>query len=213
MAPAPTLRSFGDAISRSWTRSEMSHAGFFPLHILNMQQIRELAVQSIIQPDHEPQIFHQQPWSRSVNTNDLLRLRQEEHEAFLLFRTALSKAVQEYQTHGLAFTERDAQAVFSDILEPRLASLDAKVKSARRLFRKDTLRRALGWIASISAGLYAGFITSNILAGATTFGAAKFAAEALASTMAKSDVKEPIRMDEMYYLWQVRELASKQRHQ
>ena len=69
---------------RSWTAPEMSHAAFFPLHILNMQQICGVAVQSIIQLDHGSRIFHQQPWSRSIEVKLGILL-------FVSFRPDLSR--------------------------------------------------------------------------------------------------------------------------
>ena len=147
------------------------------------------------------------PFIDSVDISSLIRLRQHEQEAFILFRAALTKAIDEYKSHGHAFTERDAQAVYADIIQPRLATLDAKIRAAKRSFFKEGVRKVLSWAGSISVGIYTGIFTASPLAGAAAFGVTKAGAELLESGMAKSDVKETIKQDDMYFLWKVRELA------
>jgi len=147
------------------------------------------------------------PFIDSVNTTALIRLRDREQEAFSLFRAALTKAIEEYKSQGEAFTERDAQAVYADIIHPRLATLDAKIRSAKRTFRKGGLRKVLGWTGAISIGLYTGIFTADPLAGTAAFGVAKVGAELLESTMGTSDVEETIKQDDMYFLWKVRQLS------
>jgi len=144
------------------------------------------------------------PFIDSVDTSALIRLRDNEQEAFSLFRAALTKAIEEYKSQGKAFTERDAQAVYADIIQPRLATLDAKIRSAKRSFRKGGVRKVLGWTGAISVGLYTGIFTADPLVGAAAFGAAKL----FESIMAKSDLEETIKQDDMYFLWKVRELAN-----
>lgn len=147
------------------------------------------------------------PFIDLVDTSVLIRLRDSEQEAFSLFRAALTKAIEEYKSQGKAFTERDAQAVYADIIQPRLATLDAKIRSAKRSFRKGGIRKVLGWTGAISIGLYTGIFTADPLVGAAAFGAAKAGAKLLESTMAKSDLEETIKQDDMYFLWRVREIA------
>lgn len=147
------------------------------------------------------------PFIDSVDTSKLITLRADEHESFALFRSALNKAIHEYKVHGDTLTQRDAQAIYADIIQPRLAALDAKIRAAKRRFVKKSMREILGWTGAISFGYYTGIFTGSPFAGAAAFGAAKAGAELLESTMTKSDVKETIKQDDMYFLWRVKELA------
>jgi hypothetical protein len=147
------------------------------------------------------------PFMADVDTKNLLKLREREKETFVLFRAALTKAVNEYKTQGRALTERDAQAIYGDIIQPRLAMLDARVKNAKRAFLKKSMREVVGWTAAITAGIYTGLFTGNPVTGAAAFGAAKAGAKFVQQTMTRSDVSEDIRNEEMYFLWRVRELA------
>lgn len=147
------------------------------------------------------------PFIDSVDTSKLITLREDEQESFVLFRSALNKAIDEYKVHGDTLTQRDAQAIYADIVQPRLAALDAKIRAAKRKFVKKSMREILGWTGAISFGYYTGIFTGSPFAGAAAFGAAKAGAELLESTMTKSDVKETIKQDDMYFLWKVKELA------
>jgi hypothetical protein len=147
------------------------------------------------------------PFIDSVDTSKLITLRQDEQESFALFRSALNKAIDEYKVHGDTFTQRDAQAVYADIVQPRLAALDAKIRAAKQRFAKKTMREILGWTGAISFGYYTGIFTGSPFTGAAAFAAVKAGEKLLESTMTKSDVKESIKQDDMYFLWRVKELA------
>lgn len=148
------------------------------------------------------------PFIDSVDTSKLLKLREDEQESFALFRSALNKAIDEYKVHGDTLTQRDAQAIYADLVEPRLATLDAKIRAAKRRFVKKSMREILGWTGAISLGYYTGIFTgSPFVAGAAAFAAAKAGAKLIESTMTKSDVKETIEQDDMYFLWRVKEIA------
>jgi len=72
---------------------------------------------------------------------------------------------------------------------------------------KDSRRKIVGWVGAISAGIFAGVSTSNILAGSVAFGAAKAGAELLDTIMSNSDAEESARQDDMYFLWRAKKLA------
>ena len=147
------------------------------------------------------------PFIEYVDILSLLALREREQESFILFRSALAKAIEEYKTQGNSFTERDAQAVYSDIIQPRLAALDQKIRNAKKSFRNNGYRKLVGWAGAISAGLYTGIFMSNPIAGAAAFGATKVGAKFIGDIMSKSDVEEVIRGDDMYFLWKVKKIS------
>lgn len=106
-----------------------------------------------------------------------------------------------------SFTEQDAREIYSDIINPQLTKLDLKVKSAKRDLLKLSYRKGLAWTATISFGIYSGFIPSNLAAAATALGFSKVAADFLEMAMNKSDSEDNIRNDDMYFLWKVRQLS------
>lgn len=147
------------------------------------------------------------PFIDSVHPIDLVKLRQGEEASFILFRHALTRAIDEYKGQKAELTERDAKSIYGDIIQPQLARLDSKVNSARRNLIKKTTAQIAGWTAAISVGLYAGLLPSGIAAAAAALGLTKVIADLGQELLAKRDVEEEIRQEEMYFLWKVRKLA------
>lgn len=147
------------------------------------------------------------PFFDGVPIRKLLMLRDREMEAFLIYRKMLNKAIDEYRTRGNRFTEKGAEAIYSDIIEPSLAKLESKLKSARRALLKEESRRILSWVGAISFGIYAGFVPSDLMTAAKALGLAKVLAEVIGSAMKLGEIDENVRTEEVYFLWKVRELS------
>ena len=148
------------------------------------------------------------PFLDGVTLEDLIKLREKEEEAFVLYRHALNEAIDEYKAQG-DFTARDAQALYSDVIAPKLTALDSKVKSARKKLLKDTGLNIFAWVGAISFGIYAGFVPADLVAAAQALGLTKVVAELLKLTFDRTDVTKDIRNEDMYFLWRVRRAARK----
>lgn len=149
------------------------------------------------------------PFLSDIEPIDLIKLREGEGEHFIIFRQALNKAIDEYKKDTAILTERDAQAIYSEIIEPHIAKLDVKMKTASRKFQKNTRRKITSWVGAISTGFITGMFTSNFLAGTAAFGAVKAGADLIDDVLSSSDTEEVIRDDDMYFLWKVRKMSKK----
>jgi hypothetical protein len=147
------------------------------------------------------------PFLNDVAINDLMRLRENERESFILYRESLNKAIDEYKKTSSNFSEVDAKALYSDVIEPKLVRLDQKVKAAKRSFLKESARETAAWVGAISFGIYTGFIPSDLIAAAKLLGMTKVVADFIKSTMTRTDIKESIRNEDLYFLWKVREAS------
>lgn len=147
------------------------------------------------------------PFVDFVEPADLLLLRNQEAEAFILFRRTLTKAIEECQKCRKQFTKQDAEQIYGDIIAPQLAKLDLKVKAAQRKFRTSSLRKSLSWIGAVSFGIYTGIVPENLHTAAIMLGLVKPAAEILEMTMNNSDVESTIRQEEVYFLWKLRNIS------
>jgi hypothetical protein len=87
-----------------------------------------------------------------------------------LFKSALAEAIDEYRSNYGHFGEADARALYSDVLQPRIAELDLKVRKARRSLIKGSMRDVLAWTGAIAFGIYAGFVPEGLAAAATALG-------------------------------------------
>lgn len=149
------------------------------------------------------------PYVQDVPIRDLLRLRRREPEAFILFRQSLNDAVDEVRRAKGDFTDRDARAIHGDILAPKLALLDAKVKSARRGLVKSTAKKAAAWAGAITFGMYAGVVPSDYVAAASALGLTQVVADLATGLAGSGEAKEQMRSEDMYFLWRVREKTKK----
>ena len=145
------------------------------------------------------------PFVEAAKPEDLLKIRQQEADAFIIFRNALNQFVDEYRKQGKAFTENDARQIFGDIIEPKLAQLNTRVKAAEKSLLKSTAYKIIGWTGAISFGWYAGLLPTDLVNAATALGLIKVVAELTESTLTKSHAPDTIRDEPMYFLWRVRE--------
>jgi len=145
------------------------------------------------------------PFAKELNPLEILKLRNEDEDAFILFKASLADAVNEYKKNYGTFSESDAKALYCDVIRPKLCQLEARIQKSRRMLIKGTTRKVLAWTAAISAGLYFGFLPQGLRAAATALGLTKILADLTEYAMTKSDIKESIRDQDMYFLWKIKQ--------
>jgi hypothetical protein len=67
----------------------------------------------------------------------------------------------------------------------------------------------LAWGGAITVGTLTGLLPSDLAALASTLGLVKIAADITNRTYERSDTEKEARRDEMYFLWKVKQAASK----
>jgi hypothetical protein len=144
------------------------------------------------------------PFIEEVELKNLIKLRHREDEAFLLFRQALNKSIDEFLPFPENFTEKHAQSIYADIIEPSLAHLDTKVKKAKRDLISKPLRSLTGVVGVISFGLLTGLVSSDISQIVKVLGLFKFGTDFIKDTMALGDDDKNIKSDHFYFLWKVK---------
>ena len=143
------------------------------------------------------------PFIANAPPKDLLKLRDEETEAFLVFRQALNSVIQEYLSQHESITKKNAIELYSDVIEPRLATLDKKVKVAKKTLFRDTMSDILSWGGVISFGVFSGILPTELTPILYGLGL-KVAADLVSKTAGKVNSKESIETDQMYFLWKVK---------
>ena len=147
------------------------------------------------------------PFLDDLSPADLLKLRSGEQESFILFRQALDQAIAEYRKSRATLSQQDAKAIYQDIIRPKLARIDLRMRTARKSLIKRASRKAIAWTAAISFGMYAGFVPTTLIAAAGALGLTKILADLIQGLPSPGDVIDSIRTDEMYFLWKVRRAA------
>jgi hypothetical protein len=146
------------------------------------------------------------PFVDGIRIQDLVKLRESEADAFIVYRKTLNEAIDNYRSEKDNFTEKDAKTIYSDVIAPKLAQLDQKVKNARRTFLKEAAGETAAWVGAISFGVYTGIIPAHLVEAAKLLGMTKVIVDFLKSTMARKDNQGAIRND---FLWRVRQAAKR----
>jgi hypothetical protein len=148
------------------------------------------------------------PFVEDVNISNLIELRKREQEAFILYRQALGKAIDEFKSNKESFKTRDAQALYSDVIAPRLTTLEQRIQYAKRDLVVQPARSIAAFVGVISFGVYAGFIPTDIEKLAAFVGL-KTIYDISKELLSLRDAKKNIRNEDMYFLWQVKQQSKK----
>lgn len=147
------------------------------------------------------------PYAHDLALDQLLKLRADEGDAFVLFRQALNKAVSEATSGEGPVDSAALKMIFSDVLEPEVARLGERVRRARETILRSTAREAVVWVGALSFGVLAGLLPANLAGAAATLGLGKTAADLSKQALSSADADQAIRGENLYFLWRLRELS------
>ena len=151
------------------------------------------------------------PFAGDVPISKLTRLREREQDSFVMFRAALRSAANEYSDSDGRLTKRRAQELYADVIEPSLATLDKKVKKAKRDLVAVPLKSAAATIAALGVGIYTGVIPAELAAAAQSLGASKVIYDTVVRAAEHAGVKD--RADNaFYFLWKVKHASPQRGH-
>jgi hypothetical protein len=148
------------------------------------------------------------PFLANVPPSAIMKVREQDDGAFASFRQALNRAVDDVRSQKSDFTESDARAIYSDVIQPELVRIDRAIGNARRSLRRDLGRSVLGWTGAIAFGMYTGLLPDQLAVAAQALGLAKVLADGIASAGKLVDKTEVVRNEDLFFLWKVREAAS-----
>jgi hypothetical protein len=123
----------------------------------------------------------------------LIKIRKREEEAFIKYRQALNEAIDTYKSISSSFSERDARALYSDVIAPGLANLNQSVQVAKRDLVKRAYRSVVAVVGAISFGLYTGFIPTELAEMAKVIGFTKIATDILGNLLRPEMLKRVLR--------------------
>ena len=149
--------------------------------------------------------IHSLPFLGGVSVQEMLKLRNNEAEAFRVYRDTLSRAVKECGGKSVAA----AHELFADVVQPELNKIDAAVRSARDRLRSKARRDVLLGSGIVSIGLASGFLAPNVAAVLAAMGGAKYGLDLLHSLIEAFKQPTVARESDYYFLWRVREQSRK----
>jgi hypothetical protein len=192
------------------TLSQCLQTGFLtemPLHVEFLKQFSSTSPHIERDMLIEKHLTCLVPFLKELSPVEILKLRENEEDSFVLFKSAIAEAVDEYRKNYGKFNEADAKALYSDVLRPKLAELENKVGKGRRLLIKGSRRKILAWTGAISFGVYMGLLPQGLAAAAAFLGLTKVLADFTEGLMNKSDIDESARGHNMYFLWRLKKMS------
>lgn len=147
------------------------------------------------------------PFVEDVALGDMVKLRQREEEAFVVYRQALDSAIGDFAASVKRFTEKDALELYNDVIAPSIATLDRKVNQAKRDLISKPLRSITGVVGAISFGILTGLVPQDMSNIAKAIGLLKIGADMIEHTMALGDKEDSVKKDQFYFLWKVKNKA------
>ena len=121
----------------------------------------------------------------------------------------MHRMITEIRSQKAEMTEQDARGLYGDVIRPRLAELDQKIKEAKRDLVRHPAASVAGTVAVLGFGFFSGVLAAELQAVIGALGAYKTAHDLTAKTVELSDVKKAIRLDDMYFLWRARNFTRK----
>lgn len=194
------------SISQSFGTSLLTER---PIHVKIFQKLTESTQQEQRNALIKKHLTTLVPFLDGLDAQQLLKIRESEADSFLLFRQALNRVIDEASSKDDDFTERKARELYGDELEPSLARLDLKLRSAQRGFMKTTGRKVTALAGAITFGLFSGMIPASLGAAAKVLGLTKILSDLGESALQAQGDEDTIRSDEMYFLWKVRQRSTR----
>jgi hypothetical protein len=154
-------------------------------------------------------LTHTVPMLTDIPIERVLRLRREEPEAFLSYRSALTDIVKTYVSSRKSVGDAEAKDIYTDLLKPQLDLLQAKAKNTRSNQVKKSMLKVAASSALVALGIYGGVLPANLgelvkMIGG--FNVAKDLAEALGA-IEKNPLE--VRNHNLYFLLRLRQEADR----
>lgn len=108
---------------------------------------------------------------------------------------------------GKPFSEKQAREIHGDVIQPRLAALDKRIRIAKQDLLKKSVRSVIAVAGVISFGLYSGFISGETAELIKTLGLTKIAVDVVEKAIPIGEATSQAKADDLYFLWKVQKLA------
>jgi len=149
-------------------------------------------------------LAHEVPVIQGIKIKEILKLRENEGEAFLVYRNALKKAIADAKAEPGA-KMRD---IFQDVVRPQLEKIDATLKTARATLAAGMVQDAALASGVVGVGLFSGLLPMNIGAILSAIGGYHFADSLLSKARELAMDPSAIRENQFYFLWRVKQRSA-----
>jgi hypothetical protein len=135
-----------------------------------------------------------------VPIRTVLKIRREEPEAFIRYRSTLNQVVQTYVKPGEVLTPKQAAELYHDHIRPELAELRIKAKTSFRAAVRKSVSKVLVSGAALSIGIMGGLLPNELGKLFTAIGGMKVLTDIGDAIAAIQRRPYEIRNDNLYFL-------------
>jgi hypothetical protein len=149
---------------------------------------------------------HEVPMLDGVRPIDLIRLRNDETDAFKTYQAALRRAATESANCGAT----SISDLFRDVVAPEIRRMNAAVASARGTLLRGLVANAASATAFVSVAFFSGLVSPSLATAITAIGGIHFTNE-VADKISKLVKQEPqqARENPFYFVWKVSKLGKR----
>ena len=151
-------------------------------------------------------LVHKIPLIANARLDNILKLRQEEGESFLVYRDAVSSFLD--QAGNL--TQSQFREAYRDVIQPEVNKINLTISNNRKAIMGSLRDDLIILAGAISFGIYTGILStdaSKFLAniGACTVGGASFLANEYAKAKKLFNEPDSVKGNKFYFLWKLQQ--------
>lgn len=144
---------------------------------------------------------HYLPAIYGQDMNAILRLREQEGEAFSVYRDKLTAMIHQSKS----WDEKEVKEVFRDQVLPEINLIEKKIKDWKSRTRESLKEKAIFGSGAVTVGLYAGILPPDIGQIVAALGGGSAVAGALLDYNKTLKEKQEARANDFYFLWRVKQ--------
>mgnify|MGYP005992775641 FL=1 len=143
---------------------------------------------------------HHLPLVFSNDLNSVIKLREQEGEAFKVYRDKINTLIRQKDS----WKEKDISEMFRDQVLPEINMIDKKVKDWQTKTRESIKDKVLFGSGAVSIGLYSGTLPTSIGQFVAAIGGASVITSALMDYNKTLKEQNEARSNDYYFLWQAK---------
>jgi len=149
-------------------------------------------------------LLYEIPIIHNVPIEYLLKIRNEDYDAFLNFRNSITHIIKTYIVQRKPISRHDAKQVYEDEIYPKVCELNNKVNSIRSLAVKKMVKDLIISASIITIGLFSGIFPAGIKEVLTGMGLLKPGKDLSDSVFNVIHADSEIRNENLYFLWKIK---------
>jgi len=148
------------------------------------------------------QLIFEMPVFQNISINSLLQIRLNEYDAFTSYRDTINDVISEYISQNKDISSSVAKQIYSDLIHPKLITLDKKIVSIRKSSIMKSLAHVVISTGSLTFGLCSGVISPVLQAALISLGLVE-AVNTFKSLPGAIKTPDEIRNNNLYFLWKL----------